>query len=119
MGKRGNYPVTTRGEKEIDMDNKCCGSVCMTKFCPNCGQATSESMPLVSLLLHVRSTVNARRKEYESGFTSETQPPNGEGWHPDYYPKHRAKLQRQIAKWGAWEKALVDAINNSPLDNQK
>lgn len=96
---------------------QCCNVDCRTAFCPNCGKSTSEAIPLIGLLVHVRSTVNAKRKEYEKGYTSEVPPPNTEGWHKDYYPKHRAKLQRMIAKWGAWEKALVDAINEAPPDS--
>jgi len=83
----------------------CCGKLCVTPFCPQCGQAMQNVNPILGLLAHVKVSHSTQKALLERIAKA---PRNTQ--HRERHARFIAKRTKTVEKWAQWESALSALI---------
>lgn len=92
--------------------SQCCGESRSTPFCPMCGKKLKAKAPLRSLLSHLRSTAETKRKQ-RAGIENEIRRQQLNGKDVAYQERCLESNIRSTEKWDAWADELERLIEPS------
>ncbi len=91
---------------------RCCNAERHTRFCPECGEELISDDAIYEILKHIRSTIKGHRKTFES-FLDSVKTGQYDKYDEDHVKRIQLRHERIIARWTAWEVALLDMIERT------